>query len=155
MQGSIQEKKMTLTKGTKFFLDIMFYGGIVVTLGLPFILKFLGQYWENVAENYVESLIIYFVLGVAAVILLQQLRRIFSTVLSEDCFVQDNVTSLKRMGDVSFFIAAMSVVRCFVYVTLAMVVVILVFIIAGFFSKVLSLVFEQAVKFKEENDLTI
>jgi len=46
-------------------------------------------------------------------------------------------------------------VRCIVYVTMAMLVVILVFIIAGLFSKVLSFVFEEAVGYKEENDFTI
>ena len=39
--------------------------------------------------------------------------------------------------------------------TIAMGVVILVFVIAGLFSKVLSFVFEQAVAYKEENDLTV
>ena len=34
-------------------------------------------------------------------------------------------------------------------------VIILVFIIAGMFSKVLAMVFEEAVRYKEENDLTI
>ena len=36
-----------------------------------------------------------------------------------------------------------------------MCVVILVFVIAGLFSRVLAMVFEQAVTYKEENDLTI
>lgn len=49
----------------------------------------------------------------------------------------------------------MSVVRSIVYATIAMGVVILVFVIAGLFSKVLSFVFEQAVLYKEENDLTV
>ncbi len=49
----------------------------------------------------------------------------------------------------------MSVVRCIVYMTMAMGVVILVFVIAGLFSKVLACVFEEAVRFKQENDLTI
>ena len=59
------------------------------------------------------------------------------------------------MGSWSFFIALMSMVRSIVYMTIAMGVVILVFIIAGLFSKVLAYVFEEAVRFKEENDLTI
>ena len=45
--------------------------------------------------------------------------------------------------------------RSIVYATIAMAVVILVFLIAGMFSKVLALVFEQAVRYKEENDLTV
>ena len=87
--------------------------------------------------------------------MLWELRKIFRTVLAEDCFVRENVVSLRKMGSWSFFIALMSMVRSIVYMTIAMGVVILVFIIAGLFSKVLAYVFEEAVRFKEENDLTI
>lgn len=60
-----------------------------------------------------------------------------------------------KMCKWSFFIVLMSIVRTIVYVTPAMLVVILVFTIAGLFSKVLSFVFEEAVGYKEENDFTI
>ena len=126
-----------------------------MTATLPFSLKWIGTQLERVAENYKEAVIIYFVLGVSAIVLINELRKIFRTVLAEDCFVQENVASLRKMGNWSFFIAGMSVVRSIVYVTLAMAVVILVFVIAGLFSKVLAMVFEEAVRYKEENDLTI
>ena len=93
--------------------------------------------------------------SVAAEKLLWELRKIFETVLEENCFVQANVISLRRMGNWSFFIALMAVVRSIVYLTVAMGVVILVFVVAGLFSKVLSLVFEQAVAYKEDTDLTV
>lgn len=96
-----------------------------------------------------------FVLGIAALVLIRELRKIFRTVLAEDCFVPENVTSLRKMGNWSFFIALMSIVRSIVYATVAMAVVIMVFVIAGLFSKVLAMVFEEAVRYKEENDLTI
>ncbi len=148
-------RRKSLTKWTKLLLDFMFYGGIVVTASLPFSLKLIGRYLEYVADNYQESVMIYFVLGIAAVVLINELRKIFRTVLDGDCFVAGNVASLQKMGNWSFFIALMSVVRSIVYVTMAMAVVILVFIIAGLFSKVLAMVFEEAVRYKEENDLTI
>ena len=151
----LNTRKMDLAKWTKFLLDFMFYAGIVVTATLPFSLKWIGTQLERVAENYKEAVIIYFVLGVSAIVLINELRKIFRTVLAEDCFVQENVASLRKMGNWSFFIAGMAVVRSIVYVTLAMAVVILVFVIAGLFSKVLAMVFEEAVRYKEENDLTI
>ncbi len=151
----LREGKMDLTKWTKLLLDFMFYSGIVITATLPFSLKLIGQYIPHVAENYKEAVMIYFVLGVSAVVLIYELRKIFCTVLAEDCFVEANVKSLHKMANWSFFIAGMSVVRSIVYVTIAMSVVILVFVIAGLFSKVLAFVFEEAVRFKEENDLTI
>ena len=87
--------------------------------------------------------------------MVRELRKIFKTVLEEDCFVRENVISLQKMGNWSFFIVLMSVVRSIVYMTVAMYVVILVFVIAGLFSKVLAYVFEEAVCCKQENDLTI
>ena len=69
--------------------------------------------------------------------------------------MQENVASLRKMGNWSFFIALMSAVRSVVYLTIAMGVVIFVFVIAGLFSKVLAYVFEEAVRYKEENDLTV
>lgn len=149
------KKKVLLTKGVKYLLDFMFFCGMLVTVSLPFSIKWIGQYYEPVMENYEETVIIYFVLGVAALVLIRELRRIFRTVLNKDCFVMENVVSLKKMGNWSFFIAGMSVVRSIVYLTVAMLMVVLVFVIAGLFSKVLAMVFEEAVRYKEENDLTI
>ncbi len=151
----LNTRKLDLTRWTKLLLDFMFYSGIVVTVTLPFVLKFIAKYYEPIAGSYKETVIIYFVLGIAALVLINELRKIFKTVLAEDCFVEENVRSLRKMGNWSFFIAVMSVVRSIVYVTIAMGVVILVFVIAGLFSKVLAMVFEEAVRYKEENDLTI
>ena len=126
-----------------------------MTVSLPWSVKLVGRQLPYMVEHYEETVIIYFVLGISALKLLWELRKIFRTVLAEDCFVRENVVSLRKMGSWSFFIALMSMVRSIVYMTIAMGVVILVFIIAGLFSKVLAYVFEEAVRFKEENDLTI
>ena len=133
----------------------MFYAGILITVSLPLSIKWIGEYIEGIGAHYGELVIIYFVLGIAALVIIRELRRIFSTVLKGDCFVEENVRSLHKMSNWSFFIVVMSVVRSIVYLTIAMLVVILVFTIAGLFSKVLAYVFEEAVRNKEENDLTI
>ncbi len=151
----MEKAKKDLTIWTKFLLDFMFFAGIAVTVSLPWSVKLVGRQLSYMVEHYEETVIIYFVLGISALKLLWELRKIFRTVLAEDCFVRENVVSLRKMGSWSFFIALMSMVRSIVYMTIAMGVVILVFIIAGLFSKVLAYVFEEAVRFKEENDLTI
>ncbi len=148
-------KKENLIKLTKYLLDFMFYSGIVVTLSLPVTLKMLGTFSEKLHDHLGEAIIIYFVLGIAAIVILRELRKMFKTVMQKDCFVRENVVSLDKMCKWSFFIVLMSIVRTIVYVTPAMLVVILVFTIAGLFSKVLSFVFEEAVGYKEENDFTI
>ena len=153
--NGIEDKKLTWTKGTKYLLDFMFYTGILVTASLPWSVRWIGEQMPYLIEHYEEAVIIYFVLGIAAEKLLWELRKIFKTVLEENCFVKENVISLQKMGNWSFFIALMAGVRSIVYMTIAMGVVILVFLIAGLFSKVLSFVFEQAVAYKEETDWTV
>ena len=148
-------KRESLIKLTKYILDFMFFGGIIITGTLPFTMKLLENYFDKIKENYGELVIIYFVLGIAAVVIIRELRKIFKTVIDKNCFVMENVISLNKMFKWSFFIVLMSIVRSIVYLTVALGVVILVFIIAGLFSKVLAFVFEQAIEYKEENDLTI
>lgn len=155
MTKDIVEKRQELTKWTKVLLDFMFWAGIAVTVTLPFSVRLFVKWVPSVAEHYEEIVIIYFVLGILALALLRELRKIFRTVLDRNCFVTENVESLRRMGNISFFIAVLSIVRSIVYVTVAMLVIILVFLIAGLFSKVLALVFEEAIQYKEENDLTV
>lgn len=148
-------KKRRLTVLTKFLLDFLFYVSIIATITLPLSIRWVGKYFPRLVEHYWAMLVIYIILGIAATVLINELRKIFRTVLKENCFVQENVKSLRRMGSVSFFIVVMSIVRCVIYPTRAIGVVILVFIIAGLFSKVLAYVFEEAVRYKEENDMTI
>lgn len=105
--------------------------------------------------EYREVVMIYFVLGTLAALILGELRKMFRTVLNDDCFVKENVVSLQRMGTYSFIIAAVSLLRMILFLTMAMLVIVLVFVIAGLFSKVLAFVFDQAVTYKIENDLTI
>jgi len=148
-------KNNTLTKFTKYLLDFIYFAVIAVTVSLPITIKMLGAFLEKLHQHYIESLIIYLVLGIAAAVILRELRKMFQTVIKKDCFVRANVVSLDKMFKWSFFIVLMAIVRNIVYITPAMLVVILVFTIAGLFSKVLSFVFEEAVGYKEENDFTI
>ncbi len=133
----------------------MFYAGIVVTATLPISIKFYGNYNSYFAENYYSLCVIFFLSGIFAVLILHQLRKMFSTVLADDCFIRENVVSLEKMSIYSFFIAVITACRLFLYLTPAVLVIILTFVIAGLFSKVLAGVFDKAVTYKQENDLTI
>ena len=153
--GGREMKKESIIRITKYLLDFMFFAGILVTIFLPAIVKFLDPYLVVCRDHYTEIVIIYFVLGVLAIAILGELRKMFRTVLADNCFVQDNVVSLQRMGTYSFMIALFSLIRTILHITDAMLVIILVFIIAGLFSKTLAFVFDKAVQYKEEKDLTI
>lgn len=150
-------KDETVIKFTKILLDFMFFAGMVVTVGLPWLVKWIADFfnYENFQSHYQEAVLIYFILGILAILIIGELRKIFRTVLSNDAFVMENVVSLKRMGTYSFVIALFCLVRTVLYQTIAMGVLVLVFVIAGLFSKVLAFVFEKAIQYKIENDLTI
>ena len=105
-------KKETVVRITKFLLEIMFYGGIIATLSLPWSVRWVAHFFEmeELMDKYNEIVISYFVLGVLAILILGELRKMFRTVIADDCFVQANVVSLQRMGTYSFIIAAI----CFI-----------------------------------------
>lgn len=147
--------KDKLTVFTKGLLDFMFFAGIITTVLVPFIIRFYGRYNTYFANNVLELSLIFILSGVFAVLIIYELRKIFRSVLHDDCFIMENVYSLRRMGTYSFLIAIITCCRLFLYLTPAVLVVILVFVIAGLFSKVLSRVFEKAINYKLENDLTI
>lgn len=144
-----------LTVFTKALLDFMHYAGIIVTILVPLIISWYGNYNTYFSENVISLSIIFMASGIFAVLIIHELRKMFKSVLADNCFIPENVVSLRKMGTYSFFIAAITCCRLFLYLTPAVLVVILVFVIAGLFSKVLSQVFDTAVTYKLENDLTI
>lgn len=150
-------KKETVAAFTKYLVDLMYFMGMIVTVTLPWSVKMITEFFhfEDFEDRYMEVVSIYFVLGILAVLILGELRKMFRTVLKNDCFVRDNVVSLQRMGTYSFIIAAICLLRLVMYATIAMLTLVLVFVIAGLFSKVLAFVFDKAVDYKLENDLTI
>ncbi len=148
-------KKNSFAQFTKYLIDFMFLSGIIVCVGVPFIFKEAGRYIPIFKENYFPFCIIFMIAGVFALIILWNLRKMLQTVIREDPFVRENVAALKRMGTCAFIIAFIMSLRLFFVITPAALVIILVFLIAGLFSLVLSQVFDQAVTYKQENDLTI
>ncbi|MDE5931902.1 MAG: DUF2975 domain-containing protein [Lachnospiraceae bacterium] len=147
--------KDKLTLFTKYLLDLMYFGGIFVTATLPFSIKFYGKYNSYFRDNFYSLLVVLFLSGVFAVLIIHELRKMFLSVIKDDCFIKENVNSLDKMSIYSFCIALITACRLFIYITPAVFIIILVFVIAGLFSKVLARVFDKAITYKLDNDLTI
>ncbi len=148
-------KRSTLILFTKRLLDFMFFTGILICLSVPYLFMLAGRYYSIFERYYMPFCIIFMLAGVFALAILRELRLMFRTVIKENPFVRGNVISLKRMGYYAFVIALIMLAKLLFVVTPATLVLVLVFIIAGLFSLVLSQVFDQAVTYKQENDLTI
>ncbi|SEA56041.1 Protein of unknown function [Pseudobutyrivibrio sp. ACV-2] len=154
-----------LNRSVKVILDLCFYIGLILEILVPvglkyavqLIVKLLGDTTEytKILDHYPYAIISIMLVGASTLAILYELRKMMKTVINDDCFVKQNVTSLYRMGTYAFVITVLKLLRCFVYFTPAAVIVAGVFLFAGLFSKVLARVFDTAVRYKEENDLTI
>ena len=143
-------------KITKYVLDIMYFGGFVVLITLPATIKFLGKYYSSViTKNFTLMLFVFGISGILGILIIGQLRRMMRTVIEDSCFVYGNVESLHKMAMMSIGIVIMFIFKLFFVPTPATGIIILVFFIAALFSQVLADVFEKAVNYKEENDLTV
>ena len=143
-------------KITKYVLDIMYFGGFVVLITLPATIKFLGKYYSSViTKNFTLMLFVFGISGILGILIIGQLRRMMRTVIEDSCFVYGNVESLHKMAMMSIGIVIMFIFKLFFVPTPATGIIILDFFIAALFSQVLADVFEKAVNYKEENDLTI
>ncbi len=145
-----------IKKLTKLILDIMFFTGIIVLLTLPIWLRFAGtHYSKDIEIHYLAMLIVFAVSGLNGILIVNELRKMMKTVLEANCFVEDNVKSLRRMARYSLVISIFFFIKVLLVPTPATLIIILVFFIAALFSVVLSCVFQEAVNYKDENDLTI
>ncbi len=149
-------KQEKMNKFTKVILDLMFYCGIVILATLPLTLKLAGRYYSKaLSDNFISMLVVFAVSGVCGLMIVTQLRRMMKTVIDGACFVPDNVRSLQMMASLSLVIAAAFIIKIILVPTPATAVVVLVFFIAALFSQVLANVFAEAIRYKEETDLTI
>lgn len=145
-----------IKKFTKLILDIMFFSGIVVIATIPVWLRWAGEnYSAKIKEQYWMMMIVFAVSGLCGLMIVNELRKMMRTVLEENCFVEKNVRSLRMMAKFSIIIAVFFTVKVFFVPTPATVIIVLVFFIAALFSVVLSCVFQEAINYKMENDLTI
>ena len=145
-----------IKKLTKLILDIMFFTGIIVLITLPIWLRFAGTHYSKDIENhYLAMVIVFAVSGLNGLLIVNELRKMMKTVLEMNCFVEDNVKSLRRMARYSLVISIFFFIKVLLVPTPATLIIILVFFIAALFSVVLSCVFQEAVNYKDENDLTI
>lgn len=150
----MQKKK--IIKFTKVLLDLMYFGGIVVLVTLPFTLKITGKYYSDAIRlNYFKTLFIFAASAMFGILILGQLRKMMKTVILDDCFVCQNVKSLEIMSICSFSVSMLFIAKTCFMPTPATFIIVIVFFIAALFCIVLSCVFRQAIDYKEENELTI
>lgn len=141
----------------KIILDILFYLVMVSLVMSPKVTKIYLDLRLFGTGEYLYSTVLSVTLLSGGVVLyvLYHLRKIFKSINDHNPFCESNVKSLFRMGTASFLLATFFIVKLAILQSLLTYILIFVLIIAGCFSWVLSEVFAEALRVKEENDLTI
>ena len=147
----------TLNRLVKRILDILFFTGIAAEAAMPLLLRLVFLRYDFltaigpdgtkqiIMPYYISKLIFIMAAGVLALLILHELRRMMATVIDGDCFIDENTRSLSRMGRYALIISVLMFCSNFSAPTMT----------AGVVSLVLAGVFERAVRYKQENDLTI
>ncbi len=145
-----------LSRVAKYFLDLVFIGGIGIFISLPVSLKWCFKIIDSMKdENFYFLLVFLYITGLFALAILHEMRKIFKALNKRNPFIMENVRSLRHVAVASFLIAASYLIKIFFFNSFLTVIICMVFVIAGLFGIILSDVFHQAVVVKEENDLTI
>lgn len=79
-----------LTIFTKALLDFLYYAGIIVTVFVPYIISKYGNYNTYFAQNVPQLSMIFIPSGIFAVLIIHELRRMFKSVLADNCFIPEN-----------------------------------------------------------------
>ncbi|MCH5252524.1 MAG: DUF2975 domain-containing protein [Lachnospiraceae bacterium] len=147
--------KRRLYQMTKHLVNIIFIGEIVVTLAMPVTVPWLNKNYSHLQGVDIPMLMIYMLIGLISIFVTFQLRKILRTVADGDCFTDANVIRLKKISLGFFLLALMLLLRSILYPTMAIFIELFLFLLAWIFCLVVASVFEEAVRYKEENDLTI
>lgn len=142
---------------TKGLVDVMFYGGIVSVLAVPWLGKYFYLWFYNGNYPYFYSITVPFLCcsGIFAVLILFYLKKMFRTLLGGNPFVEENIRCFRKMAVFCACISVIAIVKCFLLFSPAALIIIVVFSIGTLFCLTLKDIFKQAISYKEENDLTI
>ncbi|MCL2775719.1 MAG: DUF2975 domain-containing protein [Oscillospiraceae bacterium] len=151
-------KESAASKILRIILYIIFAAGIVLTVTMPFM---IDRYMRILYDAYAvdtgyKTFITVFLMavGVLGLFIVWELIIMMRT-LMKNPFVRGNVKSLNIIGATAFIIAAIFFVKCFVYVTIMTLLAGICLVILGLFAFTLANLFNKAIEYKEENDLTI
>lgn len=140
----------------KIALQCIFIGGLMIFITLPFCLKWYLEFSQDFTTAYFyKTLLILYSSGILALVIVYQAIKLLKNVNKNNPFIMDNIKILNKIGVCSLLIAAIYIIAIFVIHSVFTIILFMTFTILGFMSIVLSGIFQKAIEYKEENDLTI
>lgn len=135
-------------------LKLIMVIGIVIIIGLPFFLEKYRQ-WMHPKIEYYPILAILYSSGIPALIIVYRFIQIFHTLGKNNPFCKENVKHLKVISICAFIIMLEFMVGIFFITSIFAIVIIGIFAITWLGTYILSELLKEAIKYKEENELTI
>ncbi len=142
----------------KVFLQVCFYSGIIILIGLPFILNKIGF-------NLGASMYVIYPNGIVLLMITNKFINLFNSLRLNNPFCEENVKLLKITGIISFigsvlwlidFLYEIFVVRSVdIVFNCTLLFLWILFLGVSIALYILSELFKQATEYKKENDLTI
>ncbi len=147
--------KKSISSLIKIFLQILIGIGIIVLVLLPLFLQKYIQY-INPALEYYPALILLYVSGIPAIIIVYEFIKLFGSLKEDNPFIESNVKALKISSICSLIIAIEYGGGMFLVTnSIFGIIIVGVFIIAWLGLYILAELLQKAIEYKEENDLTI
>ena len=140
---------------SKLLVDALFFLGIIAVIAVPLLAKYVSSFYGYDGTQVTCLAVILFAAGLCALYVLFNLRLMFRTLLGGNPFVDKNIVCFRRMAAACAAIAVLCVVKCFMLFTFGTVAVVIVFVVGAMFCLTLKNIFEQAIAYKQENDMTI
>ncbi|MDD4546899.1 MAG: DUF2975 domain-containing protein [Oscillospiraceae bacterium] len=140
----------------EYTLSLLMLVALVLTISLPWSIPAVTLHNPGESDFWFEK---YFVVlaisGIMALLILWQARAILRIVNKGNPFVKEMVKRLRIIGIQSLVLAAFYFVSVFLVTKFFMILVFVTFSIVGMILFVFARIFEQAIAYKEENDMTI
>lgn len=147
--------RKSLSSFVQVMLEVVFILGIGVILTLPWDLTWYLNNFEVRQDVYYPMLVILYVSGVLALIVVYKFTRLFKALSDNKPFVFENAKLLKQISICCFLISIIYIAGIFIFQSVFPVIIFMIFTVGWIGMYILSELFKQAVKYKEENDLTI
>lgn len=146
----------SISKWLKIALQLLLVFGILVYLFLPWVVNiYSNMVHADFGIFYGWILGILYISGIPAIRMVYIFIQLFDSLKNNKPFQKENVTYLKRVSICSVMIAVIYCLGSFFFQSIFTIIIAGIFFIAWLGLYILAELFEQAVAYKEENDLTI
>jgi hypothetical protein len=136
-------------------LEALMVLGPAFMIALPFIFRLDSPKVDIIFPSQWMTLAFVEVCGVFCWLILLMLRRLLTTVTKSTPFVYENVKHLKYISYLCAAAALVLIIKTFVDFSVMTPVIAILALLSSMFCQTLAMVFDKAVRIKDENDLTI